>query len=520
MIDTIHFRIHDLDQHIRLIEHLDRSSEAEGFSKWKDYITEENYIPVHEKVYIRGVGRDEKTRKTIKTGYSNFLDSYHYNINYYINYEADWIDFNVSVTKYFLGTNVFMLYPNIMEAGYTDYQAYNSRQYLYSGFDILKKFFREFINRKLNNLAKTELIQISRIDLCFNKTFSTKEYAFQYLIDLKRVKKKYLRKHATSINNYNTGVYFPTRDYTLKIYHKGSEFRQHDKKQLLKINKKLGFNYFDIKTIQDYSDRIVRYEVEFRNGMLNHLYKKYVFGKDEPLLQKHKRKFEKIYGNNGWLVETDEEGNKTKTSFINLTRREKHSYKWFKNIQEKSFDFYIKRFGETQEDINYIEELETEQKTFIPQNVFSRRLYNTLCNQFFRFVKEFEVKNFKDVEYLLNSKDQKVIKDKVILNLPDEHSKDDLQRFSVSTMRYYFYFLTEMNFQEIISSGLFKERTAYRYRKIAKALGFSDVLSKKPIHYSFNSLQEYRIFLNQNWEKLKSLHKFTLNGKKITRSLS
>lgn len=65
----------------------------------------------------------------------------------------------------------------------------------------------------------------------------------------------------------NTGLYFPGSYTTLKLYDKGAEFKQHDKKKLRKI-----LSPKDIERLEYMSKGVLRIEIEFHNRKLKHMY--------------------------------------------------------------------------------------------------------------------------------------------------------------------------------------------------------------------------------------------------------
>lgn len=65
-----------------------------------------------------------------------------------------------------------------------------------------------------------------------------------------------------------TGLYFPGSSTTLKFYHKGSEFRKHDRKKCKKL-----LTFQQLERLQDMADSLLRIEVEIHSRKL-----KYDFG--------------------------------------------------------------------------------------------------------------------------------------------------------------------------------------------------------------------------------------------------
>lgn len=70
---------------------------------------------------------------------------------------------------------------------------------------------------------------------------------------------------------------YTTQRYSEKIYHKGSEYKKNDLKHHRRINNEKGVQIFNIEKIQDFADRILRYELTLRNEELNYLFKTNLF---------------------------------------------------------------------------------------------------------------------------------------------------------------------------------------------------------------------------------------------------
>lgn len=108
-----------------------------------------------------------------------------------------------------------------------------------------------------------------------------------------------MRFSSKNKHSYSTSVFFSTRDYGFKIYHKGTEYRspqgemKHHKKtnKLIRANKE-NFNLlsgkrrdylYDVEKIGAHADKILRYEITFRHSYLCKIFWAKVFRyKDEP----------------------------------------------------------------------------------------------------------------------------------------------------------------------------------------------------------------------------------------------
>jgi len=58
----------------------------------------------------------------------------------------------------------------------------------------------------------------------------------KYLEQQKKLKDKYSRSSTNGAGDYDTSLTYKTKRYSFKIYHKGTEFRQNDKRKLADNN--------------------------------------------------------------------------------------------------------------------------------------------------------------------------------------------------------------------------------------------------------------------------------------------
>ena len=97
--------------------------------------------------------------------------------------------------------------------------------------------------------------------------------ALNYLEHQKDLNIKYARASKNRYRTYDTSLMYVTNRYSFKIYHKGTEFRYHDLKQLSKKNP-IGFHLPEMCEI---ADRVLRYELTVRKSYLNYIMKQYFF---------------------------------------------------------------------------------------------------------------------------------------------------------------------------------------------------------------------------------------------------
>lgn len=130
----------------------------------------------------------------------------------------------------------------------------------------LERFIYELFNLCFPCPPDHRDVEINRIDLCYNQIFDSKDDALKYLKNQKELQVAFARSDNNKFNDYgSTTLQFLTSNYSFKIYHKGTEFRKNDFKQLTKYNP----NKYDLKELKEISNRMLRYEITIRKtGMM------------------------------------------------------------------------------------------------------------------------------------------------------------------------------------------------------------------------------------------------------------
>jgi len=229
MIDTVEFVIHNLDRHTHLTEFLHRKLSGEGVSK--ELVEKPDISPVMK---MKGVTMFHETGNQIETAYWNKIPSYNYEIAYKIDILRDRIEFNLSIPKYMYATNVFMFLPKFNTPEYQSIIRKTVKQQFLTIYPYFRKFFQFFVNKSLSGVfVDPTLIEIKRLDLCYNFVFDTQAEAETYINYLKRARKRYFRKTGKN-TQYESAIYFPQKNTTFKVYHKLPEFLKHDYRKLRK----------------------------------------------------------------------------------------------------------------------------------------------------------------------------------------------------------------------------------------------------------------------------------------------
>jgi hypothetical protein len=302
MIDTIHFDIINV---------------SERYSNMIGYLNVRNMNKEYDLLKFKD--HESQKKVSIKKG-RIFIPSSSRYINYTWDKIRDRISFEFSVPKAMHGTNIFQFVNHI----YDVYQPFNLSESVVIKNQIrkthrrvvqfLKRFLvkqflyhvvseREYRSKKKEDpqihLLSMRDIEISRIDFCFNRIFLTKKDCLDYLELLKSVHKKGQRNSVNKSKfGYDTSIYLVGRYFTLKIYHKGSEFNharngESDKKGLKAINKEKGYEKYNIDELQILADKMLRYEVEYKKAGMNYIYKRHLYkAKDKKYIHYKKQALE------------------------------------------------------------------------------------------------------------------------------------------------------------------------------------------------------------------------------------
>lgn len=197
---------------------------------------------------MRFVNAKETKEVNLRVNGSYKVPSSSSDINFSINENASYIDFEFSIPKYLYGHNLAQFIPQ-SNSNFCKTHGLKSNNWTFQAsklYDRLLDFLenRFFVDMmhffKLDVFPNMDYIEVRRIDLCYNQFFESKQDALTYLENQKKLKKErnYITKKQTS--NFGTtyalnssfGSYF-------KIYHKGTEYSKTggDLKKHMKINR-------------------------------------------------------------------------------------------------------------------------------------------------------------------------------------------------------------------------------------------------------------------------------------------
>lgn len=258
MIDTINLSILNIKDYAQTVQFL----KATDKEKTETILSNDN-IPKHNTDTFLAYNYYADNGNIIALNSRSFYNSpsSSYKISYNLNFAKNTLEFNISVPKYTMRTNVFQ---------FLEY--YNTNEY------TTWKLFRQFVKKFVSNFPdkiKACDVAITRIDLCYNQIFNSYEDSKSYLKNLETNLKTIVRKPSNLVVYGDNGLAYLTSTGYYKIYHKGDEFKKHDARELQKTGG------IDIAYLQKIADRTLRYETTIRAGKIKRLFSsdkaKYLF---------------------------------------------------------------------------------------------------------------------------------------------------------------------------------------------------------------------------------------------------
>ncbi|QNK64256.1 hypothetical protein H7F33_07165 [Pedobacter sp. PAMC26386] len=360
MLDTIHFRIHNLHKNATIKNQLATTDKKGSTSAEVSRSTLE--ILEGDKVRIHLFHDRDNILPFVRRSSFN-IPSSHYTVSYTLNEVRDFIDFNVSIPKFEWGTNVLQYIP------YYD-------QSPTAMYNLISVFFKKFFGY-LNSTPDMRDLQICRLDLCYNQFFVDKQQALTYLNCQKELCVKYARSSKNNFRTYETSLFYHTRRYSFKIYHKGTEFEQNDRKEMLKRNadnlhvltisddqrhllQKSQYKKASINKLQHEADRILRYEMTFRTAYMDYIIKHHIFKEADS-----KSIYTSVF--------------KRMTQYDNTVAR-----KVIDKFQNTSLNFFMETEWDTpSKDLNvYIDNL---------KGTFNFQIFNIMYERFWKKVKDYQL---------------------------------------------------------------------------------------------------------------------------------
>ncbi len=503
MVDTIVLRIHNLNKNRKIVELLRAKGGGSTLYDIKDphrqYFDSETglvYDKTDDFMQIKAMEYGD-TGKTLIFYRDKVLTSSHYYLGYSIRIDQDYIEFNFSIPKLIYGTNLVQFVPHHTEVT-TYYSRYeledlNTMENITFGrlIPFIKSFLRHYFP-PMGEFKGVDLndVEVNRLDICFNQHFNSKKEALKYLEFQKRIRKKYIRETSKNKIDWGTSIFLTTDRYSAKIYHKGSEYNSPngERKHHEKINKKKKKEIFKIEDkydkagkritegLQSYSDRILRYEISFRNAMMSHLYRRKIFARKCSKLKELKRDFKEVD-----LIQKKCDrlaAKKVENPFkeiMQVSKEKKRNHQLYKSIMSKSVSFRLKVSENTKQSNSTIQGMQFSKKygASLPLEArFSRLLLDEMFKEFNSFLNQFKVEVKENVtnagkrvaQYNSDVEDfNKYVADGFI---DKEKSKINPKKINQII-----FLLQTKSLDELVKNGIISRSTKYNYINKLKEIG-------------------------------------------------
>jgi len=475
MIDTLHFRLHDLSIHRDLV------AQVRGFKSYRAAYSA-TFNDMENLRYLRDKPMfyfSDKLRNVVyepheKMGHFT-VPSFTYKPTFKVDLELDFIEFNFSVPKYVYGTNANEYIKN----GTISFE--ESGSYLYSLLiGSIKKFFADAFLLDID-LAFVELL---RFDLCYNQYFLTKDDALLYLDHLKSVKKKgRIAGSSDLMQRYDTSLSYRTKTNFYKIYLKGPEFRKHDAIELLKSPKN---SVASVMNAANIADRILRYEISFNYKWMSYIFTRKIFRKSCVIHKDLMFSFKLIKQH--YAVH----------AFNGISYKQKQMYGEYNSLLNSNFRFFLHqplppwhhfRTPEYKENIMTDESRQYEPEPAIDKRaLFDSLMCRLAVKKFVDFFNEYQI---QEVDTII------AFKQKLESALSDGQQLNKEKLFS-------FYSNLNTFGVEYCRKNFYKKNTFYRLKKIMLSLGidisnFIEHKIKTDVYKSmldYNDLIDNKISLN------------------------
>lgn len=471
MVDTIVLRIHDLRKHHDLVKYVNMN--FNGTSKHTAIIEQKEVEEIRKSPYV-----DDKFMvdyfKNSKTGthiiryksQERLNTSGHYYFHAFENRDRDFLEFNFSIPKYKWGTNILVFGRHMWDKDFAFFNHSSLRYNLDESYDLVIAFIKSFFLKEFTDAFRIDLscVEVNRIDLAYNQVFENKAHALEYLEYQKQIRRKHTRNDINNFREYETSLMYTTKRYSLKIYHKGSEYKKHDKKEHKRINKLKGTEYFKINELQNIADRILRYEITFRDTMLTYLFNNYVFRKKCPVHVANYKIYKKVDGinaKNDRIADkiakiTDpkkKDAYKRANPYLVKDQREERIYSSMKKLLSRGRQFMLK----TTDSIDLFNNVTGRYEDFEERAPFSKALFRECSKFFMDFIKEFQVTEKPSLS---------TVADRI-----DDYNNTHYKPLPRNEMLKFYELLQNNTFEDIKKKGLYSRATYYRYMDRFEKIG-------------------------------------------------
>lgn len=503
MIDTIVLRIHNLNKNRRIVEQLRARGTGSTLYDIRDphrkYFDSETGL-VYDKpddfmqIKLMEYGDTGKTQVFYK---DKILTSSHYYLGYQIRNDRDYVEFNFSIPKFIYGTNLVQFVPHTDEI--TDYFSRHEIQDLKSVQNLTYNRLLSFIKKFLKSYFPTAYdfggidlndVEINRLDICFNQHFNSKKEALKYLEFQKKIKKRYIRETSKNKIDWGTSIFLQTDRYSAKIYHKGTEYsstngeRKHHekinktkKKEIFKIENKFGKDGKLIyEGLQSYSDRILRYEISFRNSMMSHLYRKKIFARTCSMFKSMRKDFKEVDSIQKKCERLLNKKAENPFKEVNeLSKEKKANHKLYKSIMSRTVSFRLKVSESTKKSNSTVQGMKYSKKfeASLPlETRFSPMLLDEMFKNFNSFLKQFKV----EVKENISNAGKSVAQYNNNIDSFNKYVADGIidkvkSKINPNKARQVIMLLQTNSLDELVKTGVISRATKYNYINMLKHIG-------------------------------------------------
>ncbi|WP_462265544.1 phage/plasmid replication domain-containing protein [Mucilaginibacter sp.] len=437
MIDTINFRLKNVSSYPTIKNQYERTTQT---GRTDMYINEDTGEITGSNKIRAILHHDSDNIMPLSKRDSLFIASSHYSVSYHYVIAKDLIDFNFAIPKYLYGTNILQFIQYYDQTPQTIYKQ-------------LISFVKTFCKKHFSDPVKMTDIEITRLDFCYNQFFPSQYDALNYLEEQKELLTKYARSSTNKYKSWDTSFMYVTGRYSFKVYHKGTEFKRNDRKELQKKNP-TGEN---LDHLQSMADRILRYEVTFRKSQFDYLFRQHDLHKDYI---PHNDAYFKV------LAKTD------------------------KAYLQKNMDFINRGKTYVLKDNNLDHVLNTREV------VFTYKLFHLLYEFFWQKVKDYQLK----VKYSVTDVIKKVdalndLRDKITLDRKELRRKNSFNKPMIVTLtllsQYY-------SLDELGKSGLLPRSTFYHYKDKLKQVGVDSESRLSDMPPPALDYQQYKFYFGRH----------------------
>jgi hypothetical protein len=477
------------------------------------------------------------------------LTSSHYYLGFSFPDGGECVDFNFSIPKIVYGTNIIQFVQHDTENGKMFSFLENKRMDFNEGsatWTRLMEFLSMFFEKEIGIFYKTELVgdqevfvldadgnrvqekvsmrdvEIRSFDICWNQYFLNKEDALKYLEAQKNQRKKHARYTSQAQKDFDTSVYYVTADYSAKIYHKGSDYiktgvsnpgeRVHHRKinkryqsTLPKLDRDETWNtgIFDCNKLLAHADRILRYEIHFRNSYMSKIFRDKVFRRKSERWEKKMKLWRELDNlhSNAFKKSTKKltEAGKVRRSnwykkWMQRSKSERHFWEWWRKKKQQRLKFFVeiprvdsmlnRGIGDKAYRLKNPGEFEyfqyekkeilrdgyyfTDETEVIPDVAEFSRYFYLKCNQIFQdFREQFILKH----THTLSQITQKVIDYNKTVDdwkkLPRFLQKPEkIQKRQLGRVRQMVALMQNFTFTQMVNNGMIHRNTALKYKKM------------------------------------------------------